>query len=335
MRKHNQIKFTVKEAIEKTLDELKPIEGSLKKENDEFSEQEDLHPYLHVNEDKLFYAKQWCEEFIDLVYHKYGQHIFPRLSMEEIRSLFRKSDEYLLKAFQKLCPITNELRGVKFDCIDWTFILNGIYIPGYLIYPNEYNEKFKISIIDKINRLKNTKKIIESAIGNIKLIDGGYIDTQSMINWTKNNNLSLEVPEFIEEYDAQILKNHENENSVVGNNDCIVKAISLIKEISDELGEELVTVEAVELVAYVLDICIETNDKKPCFNSGKRSLSGFGYKTVTQIAKKTFSSPKISGRQSIEKLNRRKEKLKRFEPYLGKEEFNQLKKYCEKIAASD
>jgi hypothetical protein len=121
----------------------------------------------------------------------------------EIRGLFRKSDEYLLKAFQKLYPITDELRGIKFDCIDWTFILNGIYIPGYLIYSNEYNEKFKISIIDKINRLKNTKKIIESAIGNIKLIDGGYIDTQSMINWTKNNGLNLKVPEFIEEEENQ------------------------------------------------------------------------------------------------------------------------------------
>jgi hypothetical protein len=109
----------------------------------------------------------------------------------------------------------------------------------------------------------------------------------------------------------------------------------LIKEISDELGEKLVTVEAVELVAYALDICIQTSDKKLCFNRDKKSLSGFGYKTVTQIAKKTFPSPVISGRQSIEKLKRRKEKLKRFEPYLGKEEFNKLKKYCEKIAASD
>jgi hypothetical protein len=122
------MKFTVKEAIEKALDELKSIGCSLKKENEEFLKQEDLNPYFHVNNDKLFDAKSWCEEFTDFVYSKYGQYISPHLSMEEIRGLFRKSDEYLLKAFQKPYPVTNELIGMIFNHIDWTLILNRIYI---------------------------------------------------------------------------------------------------------------------------------------------------------------------------------------------------------------
>jgi hypothetical protein len=205
------MKFTVKEAIEKALDELKPIGCSLKKENEEFLKQEDLNPYFHVNDDKLFYAKSWCEEFTDFVYSKYGQYISPHLSMEEIRGLFRKSDEYLLKAFQRLYPVTDELIGRVFDYIDWTFILNEIYIPSYSINSNEYNEKFKASIIDKINILTNTKEKIKSAIitGDIELIKDRYINTQSMINWTENNNLSLKVPEFIREREAQIPKKEE------------------------------------------------------------------------------------------------------------------------------
>ncbi|MDR0677955.1 MAG: hypothetical protein LBF44_00275 [Holosporaceae bacterium] len=65
--------------------------------------------------------------------------------------------------------------------------------------------KFKISIIDKNDRLKEIKEGIESAIiiGDIKLINDSHINTQSMINWTKNNNLSLKVPEFIEEEENQ------------------------------------------------------------------------------------------------------------------------------------
>jgi hypothetical protein len=109
------MKFTTIEAIEKTLDELKPIVGSSKKENDEFLEQENLDPYFHVNDDKLFNSKSWCKRFSDLVHRKYGQHTSSSIFLEEIRGSFRKIDEYFLKAFQRLYPVTNGLIGRVFE----------------------------------------------------------------------------------------------------------------------------------------------------------------------------------------------------------------------------
>ncbi|MDR2645820.1 MAG: hypothetical protein LBC04_01410 [Holosporaceae bacterium] len=133
-----------------------------------------------------------------------------------------------------------------------------------------------------------------------------------MINWTKNNKLSLKVPKFIENYNPQFLKNHENGRLFKSNQDFLQKLAISLKQTTNSLEEKLTLSEAVECVSFILNICIRGSNENPCYNpNGRKAPKGFSYYTVADAMKDMFDKTESRGNSSKEAKNLRNEKINR------------------------
>jgi hypothetical protein len=210
--------------------------------------------------------------------------------------------------------------------------------------PNEEEkknfERFKTVKSNFNSCIINKNKFIED-VDFLKLLS--LKDIQKDLNYyykkddpIKKNEFKKIVVELKKLYPikyAHIPESFLTNSSSKSNKDCIIAAVTLIKQKADDLNIKLVISECIELVAYALNIQIVVSGGLTCYNKVGKTIHGFGYKSVHAIAQKEGSfESRPQGRLSKTAENERKTKLNEFKPFLESGVFNQLRDCCQKIA---